>query len=65
MTRVLSTMQVGPFGALGRPYGMSSNYGNSAGMSLAMHYSRQGTGMKDPFFSMAGHFVEAGRFLGG
>jgi hypothetical protein len=34
-------------------------------MSLALHYSRQGTGMKDPFFSMAGRFVEAGRFLGG
>jgi hypothetical protein len=65
MSRILSTMQVGPFGPLGRPYGMGSNYANSAGMSLALHYARQGTGMRDPFFSLAGHFTEAGRILGG
>lgn len=65
MSRMLSTMQVGPFGPLGRPYGMSSNYGNSAGMTLAMHYSRQGVGMRDPFFSMAGRFSESARILGG
>lgn len=65
MTRIMSTMQVGPFGPLGRPYGMSSNYGNSAGMSLAMHYARNGTGMRDPFFSLAGQFAEGARVLGG
>lgn len=65
MTRILSNMQTGPFGNMSRAYGMNANYGNSAGMTLALHYARQGTGMKDPFFSLAGHFSAAGRMLGG
>jgi len=64
MTKVLSTMQVGPFGTGARPYGMGSNHSNSAGMSLALHYARNGTGIKNPAFSMAGLVSPRGRLLG-
>jgi hypothetical protein len=68
MSRVLATAQEGPFGTGNRPYGMGPNFSNSAGMSLAMHYARNGTGIKDPFFSLAGLGGQgarvAGAFLG-
>lgn len=63
MTRILSTMQTGPFGDMTKRYGMRANYGGSAGMTLASHYARNGTGIRDPFFSLVGGNV--GRFLGG
>lgn len=65
MTNVLSTMQVGPFGTGNRPYGMGSNYGNASGMSLALHYARNGTGVSNPVMSMAGMLGPTYRRLGG
>jgi hypothetical protein len=57
MSRVLSTMQQGPFGPAGSRYGMGSNYGNSAHMTLALHYARNGTGIQNPLLGMAGRFA--------
>lgn len=53
MQKLLATAQQGPFGTGLRPYGMGSNFGGSAGMSLAMHYARNGTGIRNPLFSIA------------
>lgn len=65
MSRILATAQEGPFGTGNRPYGMGPNFSNSAGMSLAMHYARNGTGIKDPFFSLAGLGGRSAGILGG
>lgn len=64
MANLLATAQVGPFGTGDRPYGMGSNYGGAADMTLALHYARNGTGIRDPFFQMAGRFGKFGRFFG-
>lgn len=66
MSSLISNAQVGPFGTGNRPYGMGSNYGNAAGMTLALHYARNGTGIKDPFMQMMGGLAggRAGRFVG-
>ena len=64
MSRILATAQEGPFGTGNRPYGMGPNFSNSAGMSLAMHYARNGTGIKDPFFSLAGLGGQGARMAG-
>jgi hypothetical protein len=66
MSSLISNARVGPFGTGDRPYGMGSNFGNSAGMTLALHYARNGTGIKDPFMQMMGGLAggKAGRFVG-
>jgi len=64
MSNLLANAQVGPFGTGDRPYGMGSNYGGAADMTLALHYARNGTGIKDPFFQMSGRFGRVGRFFG-
>jgi hypothetical protein len=43
---------------------MGPNFSNAAGMSLAMHYARNGTGIRDPFFSLAGLGGQGGRVAG-
>lgn len=53
MQKLLATAQQGPFGTGLRPYGMGNNFGGSAGMSLAMHYARNGTGMRNPLYNLA------------
>ena len=64
MSRILATAQEGPFGTGRRPYGMGPNFSNSAGMSLAMHYARNGTGIKNPFFSLGGLGGRGGQVAG-
>ena len=47
MARMLSRAQEGPFGTGARPYqGMGANNSGAAGMTLALHYARNGSGMK-------------------
>jgi hypothetical protein len=49
MARILATAQEGPFGRGQRPYGMGPNFGSHSGMTLALHYARNGTGIRSGF----------------
>lgn len=47
ISKIMRSVQVGPFGNGIRPYmGMGPNHGNAAGMTLASHYARNGTGIR-------------------
>jgi hypothetical protein len=62
LRRLIQTQQIGPFGTGDRPYGMHSNFNNSAGMALALHYGRSGTGIPHPLYSLASSY---GQGVGG
>ena len=53
MGRMMKNQQTGPFGTGDRPYGLGSNFNSAAGMSLALHYANNGTGLPNPLTGLA------------